>query len=146
MPDTPIPSPDRPDRRGLSVLEAARQLGTTPDSVRSRLRRRTLEGYRDNAGRWRVVLPDGTRDGPDRKPTERATPNDGAPTVAAVGDGRGELITELRARIEELQAALEVERERVDRLMEALAAGRPRRPWPGLKTWWRRVWEGEGSS
>ncbi len=147
MLDSPVPSSDGSDRRncrGVSVLEAARLLGTTPDSVRARLRRRSLEGYRDNAGRWRVVLPDRTGDGSNRLPTEQRR---GGDAVATVGDSQAELIAELRVRIEDLRAALEVERERVDRLMAALAE-RPRpperRPWPGLKAWWRRVWEGEG--
>lgn len=48
------------NRPAADVLEAARRLGITPDSVRARLRRRTLEGFRDNAGRWWVYLPGGT--------------------------------------------------------------------------------------
>jgi chromosome segregation ATPase len=46
----------------IDVLEAARRLGVTPDAVRARLRRGTLEGYRDNSGNWRVVLNDTTTD------------------------------------------------------------------------------------
>jgi hypothetical protein len=44
------------------VLEAARRLGITPDAVRARLRRGSLEGYRDNTGNWRIVSNDTTGD------------------------------------------------------------------------------------
>jgi len=41
----------------VSVAEAARRLGVTPDAIRSRLHRGTLEGEKvDNA--WRIRLPD----------------------------------------------------------------------------------------
>src|SRR4051812_46998679 len=46
----------------IDVLEAARRLGVTPDAVRAKLRRGTLEGYRDNSGNWRIVSNDTTRD------------------------------------------------------------------------------------
>ena len=46
------------DTKHLTVIEAARRLNITPDSVRARLRRKTLDGYRDNLGRWLVVLGD----------------------------------------------------------------------------------------
>jgi hypothetical protein len=42
----------------IDVLEAARRLGVTPDAVRAKLRRGTLEGYRDNSGNWRIVSND----------------------------------------------------------------------------------------
>jgi chromosome segregation ATPase len=46
----------------IDVLEAARRLGVTPDAVRAKLRRGTLEGYRDNSGNWRIVSNDTTAD------------------------------------------------------------------------------------
>jgi hypothetical protein len=48
----------------IDVLEAARRLGVTPDAVRARLRRGTLEGYRDNSGNWRIVSSDTTVSAP----------------------------------------------------------------------------------
>ena len=163
MPDSPAPSPDSPDRRnsrGVSVLDAARLLGTTPDSVRAKLRRRSLEGYRDNDGRWRVLLPDGMGGGRDSRPTEHTPSADATATVATVADSHAELIAELRARIQSLERRLdEAQAERrlqqeaheaeVDRLLtvvEQLSAERrapERRPWPGLRRWWRRFVEGE---
>src|SRR3954453_22803572 len=40
----------------ISVQEAARRLGKSVDAMRSALRRKSLEGYRDNQGDWRVLL------------------------------------------------------------------------------------------
>jgi hypothetical protein len=40
----------------IDVLEAARRLGITPDAVRARLRRGSIEGYRDNTGNWRTNM------------------------------------------------------------------------------------------
>ena len=63
---------------------------------------------------------------------------------------QAELVAELRARIAEQAAALKdlrVERDRLLALVEQLAAERrepARRPWPGLRAWWRRLWAGEG--
>ena len=39
-----------------SLAEAARRLGATTEAVRARLKRKSLEGFRDNKGRWRVRL------------------------------------------------------------------------------------------
>jgi hypothetical protein len=185
MHDNPTLLPDRHggrDRRGLSVVEAARVLGVTPDSVRSRLRRGTLEGYRDNLGRWRVVSPDATVDVADRPATGEGTGPEAVATVTTVDDGRAELVAELtdelaewrsralvaealrdefRARVAELRADLERERQRAgatearqldcDRLIAQtlreigeLRNERHRRRWPGFRGWWRRVWDGEG--
>jgi hypothetical protein len=41
----------------VTVAEAAAALGTTPDAIRSRLRRGKLSGRRGNDGEWRVELP-----------------------------------------------------------------------------------------
>ena len=46
----------------VGVVEAARLMGVTPDAVRSRLRRGTLQGHKDG-DEWRVVMP------ADRMPT-----------------------------------------------------------------------------
>ena len=59
---------------------------------------------------------------------------------------------ELREQISALKAELHremteglVERDRLLALLEsALTERRERRPWPGLRRWLRRVWEGEG--
>jgi hypothetical protein len=42
--------------KAVSIAEAAAQLNTTTEAIRMRLKRGTLDGYRDNRGRWRVCL------------------------------------------------------------------------------------------
>src|SRR3954468_20349286 len=53
-------TPDRmqqdDDRIALSVPEAAERLGVTPDAIRARLHRGTLDGEKEG-GAWRVFLP-----------------------------------------------------------------------------------------
>jgi hypothetical protein len=82
----------------IDVLEAARRMGVTPDAVRARLRRGTLEGYRDNSGNWRVVLNDTT---PDTTPD---TPEP-ARLMEALEDHIETLKGLLAAEVERTQAA-----------------------------------------
>jgi hypothetical protein len=60
----------------VSVAEAARRLGVTPDAIRSRLHRGTLEGEKV-AGAWRVVMP---AENPPSPPTGERQDADGMPT------------------------------------------------------------------
>jgi hypothetical protein len=48
----------RGTHRGVTVHEAAAALGLTPEAVRARLRRGTLNGYKADDDTWRVRLPD----------------------------------------------------------------------------------------
>jgi chromosome segregation ATPase len=133
----------------LTVIEAARRLGVTPQAVRARIKRGTLEKRLDNRGNVLVALSE-----------EREQPATTPP------DSRDQEFLALReqvARLEERVVAAEAakgelrrelgevkdrERRLLAMLDEALAERREpeRRPWPGLKAWWRRVWAGEGSS
>lgn len=93
----------------MLLADAARQLGTTPDAVRQRIKRGTLRGVKGNDGRMRVYLdPDQTRlDATDQQPTtDRPNaqlddrPDDRTPT------DQTELVTELRRQVERLEAEL----------------------------------------
>lgn len=117
--------------KAVDVVEAARRLGITPDAVRAKLRRRSLEGFRDNQGRWHVVLPDtigGSRNttSPVAAPAGDTTGHDAA--VARQDSGSSEpdreaIIAELRARV----ASLEADKERLMTMLETVV----RRPPPG---------------
>ena len=87
----------------IDVLEAARRLGLTPDAVRARLRRGTLEGYRDNSGSWRIVSSD-TTPRPPRHDTDTTRHDVVSPDLAR-------LLTALVERIETDQARLIEERD-----------------------------------
>ncbi len=68
------------DRPVLDIATAARTLGLTPDAVRKRLARGSLQGYKDERGFWHVTLdtepvasghstadqPDSDRNGADK--------------------------------------------------------------------------------
>lgn len=60
----------------VGVAEAARALGKSTDAVRAALHRRTLEGWRDNRGEWRIPLATLPTLSVDRTPTggDRAEP------------------------------------------------------------------------
>jgi len=140
---TDRPLTDQPTDHSLT--EAAVRLGVSPEAVRSRLRRGTLEGERVN-GSWRVRLP-GDAPGPGRsrptsdQPTDRLLEVEVMFTAqrAALDHAEQEinwLRGELSARSQELAA----ERERADTLhrlalhrIEALTDGAPE-PTPAPST------------
>jgi chromosome segregation ATPase len=88
----------------IDVLEAARRLGVTPDAVRARLRRGTIEGYRDNSGNWRIVSNDTTVSATSDTMLEPSRHDAVSPDLAR-------LLTALIERIETDQARLIKERD-----------------------------------
>jgi chromosome segregation ATPase len=88
----------------IDVLEAARRLGVTPDAVRARLRRGTIEGYRDNSGNWRIVSNDTTASATSDTMLEPSRHDAMSPDLAR-------LLTALVERIETDQARLIEERD-----------------------------------
>ena len=159
--------PDDQAGRWLTLAAAGRALGLTPDTLRKQAKRGLRDARRDNHGRWLILVqPEDAGQEPEEAtwhvPAQRRTEPDGTGALQARAAAAEALVGELRRRIDELAAELQREREEHraeasdlraerDRLLgifEALAAERrqpepPRRPWPGLKAWIRRVWEGE---
>lgn len=126
-----------------SLTEAARALGLTPEAVRSRVRRGTLDGERVN-GSWRVRLP-GDAPSPGRSRPTRDHPTDRPATdrlldvevmfaaQRAALDHAEQEITWLRGELSARSQELAAERERSDVLhreafarIEALTAGSSR--------------------
>ena len=131
----------------MTLAEAARVLGVRRQSVQKRITRGTLQTrVEHNGNRHRVLvqLPD-----PLPQPVQQAVTEPGAHLVPDARDVElavlRERLTVTEARIGELKGELATERVRVDALITALAERPARRPWPGLKAWWRRVWEGDGT-
>jgi hypothetical protein len=145
-------------RPTVTVSEAAAVLGISPDAVRGRLQRGTLEGEKVK-GTWHISLPTPS------EPTGDQQAIDGSPTGhqqdALVAHLEGE-VTYLRERLEEadrqrgyLQQQLEQERQRAD-VLQALGTGTTSDTSPeavgvpetnesaptGIWTWWRRLWRG----
>lgn len=111
----------------VSVLEAARRLGKSADAIRSALRRRTLAGWRDNQGEWRIPvaelpaapeLPE-QEPGPvldllrqelDRLHTELRQARDAAEAWRQQADDRQATVAELRERLARAEAEREAAR------------------------------------
>jgi hypothetical protein len=140
---------DRQDKT-VSVAEAARRLGKSPDAIRSALRRKTLEGYRDNQGDWRIPadsLPTATIDhetvsGPavdalrqelDRLHEELRQARDVAETARRLSDDRQATVADLRERLGRVEGAVAAKDELIGELKAMLAEAR--------RPWWRR-WVG----
>ena len=87
-------SPETPDRRRqattVSVAEAAHALGISHDALRSRLRRGTLDGYKDG-DEWRVVLPADRQATGNAPHQQAATGNDLSPLVDLIERQAAEL-------------------------------------------------------
>ena len=134
----------------MTLAEAARVLGVRRQSVQKRITRGTLQTKVERSGnRHRVLvqLPDPLPQ-PVQQAVQQAVPEPGAHPVPDARDVELAVLRErlavAEARIGELKGELATERVRVDALIAALAERPARRPWPGLKVWWRRMWEGEG--
>ena len=96
-------SPETTDRQRqastVGVAEAAHALGISHDALRSRLRRGTLEGFKDG-DEWRVVLP------ADRQPTGNASPQQAA-TGKPTGNDLAPLVDLIERQAAELQRLTE---------------------------------------
>jgi hypothetical protein len=156
-------SPEIPDRQRqvttVSVAEAAHALGISHDALRSRLRRGTLEGFKDG-DEWRVVLA------ADRQPTGDVPPQQAA-TGNATGSPTGndlsplvDLVERQAAELQRLAASNAMWQTRAAHLENQLkqltagetppdtspeAVGAPERDGStatGIWTWVKRVWRG----
>jgi septal ring factor EnvC (AmiA/AmiB activator) len=143
----------------LTVVEAARRLGVTPQAVRARIKRGSLESRPDNKGNLLVLVSESADNPPATREEAVATLRE---QVARLEERRAadeEIKAALRERVEELKGERDAERRRaeqaeirhaeLDAQLEAILRQlnkleERRRPWPGLKVWWRRFWEGEG--
>ncbi len=113
------PTDRKTDRLRLTVPEAAKALGISPEAVRNRLSRRTLDSEKVNGTVHVLIDRDMVRHTDD---TPNATPGDGPADMAGY-TGRNELVDELRDRIGYLERQVEEEREarrRADTLLARL--------------------------
>lgn len=110
------PTDRKTDRLRLTVPEAAKALGISPEAVRNRLSRRTLDSEKVNGTVHVLIDRDMVRHTDDRP---NGTPDD----VSSDMPGRDELVDELRDRIGYLERQVEEEREarrRADTLLARL--------------------------
>src|SRR5215208_568208 len=103
--------------RRLSVAEAASELGTTSEGVRSRIKRGTLEAERESGRVW--VILEGAPPRPGAAPPQ--------PDATQPGD-RADLVEDLRARVAFLERELRDRTEEARRKDHLLAAALERIP------------------
>ena len=150
-------SPETPDRQRqattVSVAEAAHALGISHDALRSRLRRGTLDGFKDG-DEWRVVLP------ADRQATGNASPQQAA-TGKPTGNDLAPLVDLIERQAAELQRLTEAStmwsiraRQTEDKLLQLTAGnvapgtatnapGSPESDGStptGIRAWMKRLW------
>jgi hypothetical protein len=121
----------------MPLATAAHSAGVSADTLRRRIRDGTLEGHRDNRGRWLVRAADMQRSTIRQRGARRNAPPhsetaEGAPAAHDQAAEDAVLIAELRKQRDELRRDLEAERalaaeERarllatIERLSDALA-------------------------
>jgi len=129
--------PDSP-ADGIDIVQASMILGMSPDGVRKRLKKKTLEGYKDN-NKWFVYLPDSTQ-------TEQTRPDN---HVDKQTDSSDTIVSALEARIGSMETQLAVYAEaavrkdtqigELHRLLAqtALSAAPVDSQQTAIKPWWR---------
>ena len=134
-----------PDRAlWLTVAEAARQLGVTPNAIRDRIKRGTLETRREVAGnrvRTLVKVLSSAGSSPSEALEQRL--------LQALDERLGLALDQAVAKVlREHVADLRLERDRAlaeaERLRGELEREQTARHWPGLVPWLRRMLLGEG--
>jgi len=139
----------------LTLIEAGQALGISPDAVRMRIKRGTMQAEKDEDGRW-LVWVDVEQAAAERE-SEREAKQAEEREPEREGE-RDELSAEaLRARIGILEARLEELREERDFLrrqvenltfaqaMAAQAQAQKALPNPERRSWWARLWGGKRS-
>ena len=117
------------ERKGWTVSEAAKVLGISPEAVRKRIARGTLEAKKLDGETWTVYLDD--------VPTDRTTDQ------TEDESHFWKLINDQKQEIERLRQELEREKARVDMLIERIP---PQLPAPEQASteeerlpWWQRL-------
>ena len=101
----PDRSPDTKGTESLDIVEAATRLGLSTETVRKRLQRGKLKGFKGTDGAWRVVLPEPEQPGQSPDNGQDASPDNQAPLVAALKDEIAFLRSQLQARDDEIRRA-----------------------------------------
>ena len=127
----------------LTLIEAGQALGISPDAVRMRIKRGTMQAEKDEDGRWLVWVD------VEQAAAEREVEREAKQAEEREPEREGELSAEaLRARIGILEARLEELREERDflrRQVENLTFAQAMQtqkalPNPERRSWWARLW------
>lgn len=140
MARTPLDSsPDSSPDNSLDIADAAARLGLSTETVRKRLQRGKLKGYKTPEGAWRVILPGLDSPGQQPGPSPDSSPDKGL-------DGSGALVAALRDEVAFLRSQLQARDDEIRRahilLQQAQQQSTALLPAPRAP-WWRR-WLGRG--
>ena len=130
----------RPDtvRTAYSLEEASSLLGITPEAVRKRLNRKTLEGFKDEHKKWQVYLPDKEPDTVRTKADTVRTPSREIERMEAHIDDLQKQLREYKKLLERRDQALERSQYllamKEQRILELEAPKEQRQSW-----WWRII-------
>ena len=139
----------------LTLIEAGQALGISPDAVRMRIKRGSMQGEKDAEGRW-LVWVDAEQAAAERE-AEREPDATGEREPEREAEHEERELLELAARIGELERRLEELREERDFLrrqvenltfaqaMAAQAQAQKALPNPERRSWWARLWGGKRS-
>ena len=132
----------------LTLIEAGQALGISPDAVRMRVKRGSLQGEKDAEGRWLVwvdVEQAAAEREAEREPDaigERdleREPEQGEPGAEAL-QAR---VAVLEARLEAIESERDFLRKQVDTLIFAQGmAAQKALPNPARRSWWARLFGG----
>lgn len=126
----------------LTLIEAGQVLGISPDAVRMRIKRGTMQAEKDEDGRWLVWVDT------EQAAAERESEREAKQAEEREPEREGELSAEaLRAQIGELEERLEELRQERDFLRTQLnnmtfAQGMTAQkalPNPERRSWWARL-------
>jgi hypothetical protein len=127
------------EQDSVDLATAAARLGLAAETIRKRLQRGRIKGFKTADGTWRVVLDkqDKQQDSPGQAAgQEQDKPGQGdAPLIAALREDVQFLRSQLQARDEEIRRVhvlLQQEQQQVKVLTDQREQAR--------RPWWRRLW------
>jgi hypothetical protein len=111
----------------IDLITAAGILGLSVETVRKRLQRGTIQGFKAADGTWRVVLDKSVLDKPDRRrrakprrPAGQGLDNKLDNRMSRGGQDQAALIDALRNEIQFLRAELQARDQQIDRFQVLL--------------------------
>jgi len=135
----------------LTLVEAGQALGISPDAVRMRIKRGSMQAEKGEDGRWLVWVD--TEQAAAEREAEREPDAAGERELEHEERELRELaarIEALEARLEELRGERDFLRRQVENLtfaqgMAAQAQAQKALPNPERRSWWARLWGGKRS-
>ena len=128
----------------LTLIEAGQALGISPDAVRMRIKRGSMQAEKDAEGRWLVwvdveqAAAEREADAIGERDLERE-PEQGEPGAEAL-QAR---VAVLEARLEAIESERDFLRKQVDTLIFAQGmAAQKALPNPARRSWWARLFGG----